>query len=149
MIALKNVIFKSFTNFFQTHVLILTANTHWVKRNISETKMNLEMQSAAFQRKQKLWLHSLKLTHTKKMFKKFTDNSPIRVLIFTAMTYFAKKATKLDKIDLRIALSCFSDGIEVNCKDDRLNAWLYFGRSTIHGRLGKFTRHICFPLWLT
>ena len=147
MIALKNVIFKSFTNFFQTHVLILTANTHWVKRNVSETKMNLEMQSAAFQRKQKLWLHSLKLTHTKKMFKKFTDNSPIRVLILTAMTRLMKGGE--EENDLRIALSCLTERIQVNCKDDKLNAMLYFCRSNIHHNLGKFTRHIRFPLWLS
>ena len=52
MIALKNIIFKSSNNYFQTHVLILTANTHWIKGNVLETKMNLEMRLAAFQRKQ-------------------------------------------------------------------------------------------------
>ena len=51
MIALKNI-FKSSTHYFQTHVSIFTANTHWIEGNISETKMNLAMRSAAFQRKQ-------------------------------------------------------------------------------------------------
>ena len=51
MIALKNIIFKSSTNYFQTHVLILTAKTHWIKGNVSKTKMHLEMRSAAFQKK--------------------------------------------------------------------------------------------------
>ena len=63
MIALKNIIFKSSINYFQTHVLILTANTHWIKGNVSKTKMHLEMRSAAFQKKKnktKLRLHSQK-----------------------------------------------------------------------------------------
>ena len=134
--------FNSFTNYFQTHVLILTANTHWIKRNVSETKKNLEMRSAAFQRKQNC---DCTLLSSQKMPKKSTDNSPIRVLILTAKTHLIKGVIE-EKNDLRIALSCFTEGIEVNCKDDRLNAALYVHMSRIHQNLGKFTRHIRFPL---
>ena len=143
MIALKNIIFKSSTNYFQTHVLILTANTHWIKGNVSETKMNLEMRSAAFQRKQ-----NCDCTLLSSQTKKFTDNSPICVLILTARIHFIKGRIEM-KNDLRIALSCFTEGIEVNCKEDRLNAMLYSNRSNIHHNLGKFTRHIRFLLWLS
>ena len=80
--------------------------------------------------------------------KKSTDNSPIRVLILTAKTHLIKGVIE-EKNDLRIALSCFTEGIEVNCKDDRLNAVLSLCRSNIHHNLGKFTRHIRFPLWLS
>ena len=79
------------------------------------------------------------------MFKKFTDNSPMRVLILTAQTHLIKGAIEEDN-DLRIALSFFTEGIEVNCTDDTLNAMLYYNRSIIHRKLGKFTRDIRFPL---
>ena len=147
MIALKNIIFKSFTNYFQTLVLILTANTHWIKGNVSETKMNLEMRSAACQTKQNC--DCILLSSQIYIFEKFTDNSLIHVFILTALTHLIKGIIELEKNDLRNALSCFTEGIEVNCKGDRLNAMLYFVRSTIHGTLGKFTRHIRFPLWLS
>ena len=80
------------------------------------------------------------------MFKKFSDNSPIFVLILTARTHWIKGFIELEKNDLRNALSCLTEGIEVHCKDDRLNAMLYLDRCTIHKKLGKFTRHIRFPL---
>ena len=77
--------------------------------------------------------------------KKSTDNSPIRVLILTAKTHLIKGVIE-EKNDLRIALSCFTEGIEVNCKDDTLNAVLYLLRATIQENLGEFTRYIHFPL---
>ena len=83
------------------------------------------------------------------MLKKFTDNSSIRVLIPTAKTHLIKGVIEQEKNDLRNALSCFTKGIEVNSKDDRLNALLHFSRSTIHHYLGMFTQHIRFPLWLS
>ena len=79
------------------------------------------------------------------MFKKFTDNSPIRVLILTATIHWIK-GIKEKKSDLRNALRCFTEGIEVHCKDDRLNAKLYGLRSSIHHSLGEFRRNIRFPL---
>ena len=87
--------------------------------------------------------HSLKLT--KKVSKIITDNSPIRVLILTALTHLIKGNIE-QKSDLRKALSCCTEGIEVHCKDDSLNAKLYSLRSSIHHNLGEFTRHIRFPL---
>ena len=82
------------------------------------------------------------------MFETFTVNSPIRVLILTARIHLIKGA-KEAKNDLRIALSCFTEGIEVNSKDDRLYAVLYHNRSIIHHSLGMFTRHSRFPLLLS
>ena len=83
------------------------------------------------------------------MFKKFTDNSPIRVLILAAKTHLIKGVIERRKNDFRSALSCFTEGIEVNSKDDRLNALLHLSRSKLHHNLGMFTRHIRFPLWLS
>ena len=61
----------------------------------------------------------------------------------TAMMHGRKGITE-EKKDLRIVLGCYTEGIEVNCKDDELNAGCYFTRSMIHRRLGEFTRHIRF-----
>ena len=79
------------------------------------------------------------------MFKKFTDNSPIRVLILTARIRGVKGIIE-EKSDLRNALTFFTELIEGHCKDDRLNANLYLLRFGIHQSEGELTRHIRFPL---
>ena len=78
------------------------------------------------------------------MFKNFSKNCPIHVLNLTARTHWIKGNIE-QKSDLKNALSCFTEGIEVNCKDDALNARLYVSRSEIHDSLGELTRHIRFP----
>ena len=79
------------------------------------------------------------------MFKNFTNNFPIRVLNLTARTHWIKGMIE-EKNDLTNALSCYTEGIEVNCKDDLLNTKLYLFRASIHCSLGEFTRHISFTL---
>ena len=83
------------------------------------------------------------------MFRNFTNNSPIRVLILTADTLRIKGLFEEKKNDLRNALSCYTEAIEVKCKDDNRNLLLYLGRSQIHQQLGKFRRHIRFPFYLS
>ena len=63
--------------------------------------------------------------------------------VLTAWSHFKKGLTE-EENDLRNALTCYTEGIEVNCKDDALNAGLYFLRSRIHHRLGEFAPHIHF-----
>ena len=41
-------------------------------------------------------------------------------------------------------LSFFTDGVDVNCKDDELNAIFYTRRAKTHFLIGEFTR--LFPL---
>ena len=41
-------------------------------------------------------------------------------------------------------LGFFTDGVDVNCKDDELNAIFYTRRAATHFSIGKFTR--LFPL---
>ena len=45
-----------------------------------------------------------------------------------------------DKKDYGKALSYYTEGIELNCKDDEINAKLYFRRSHSHNHLGELTR---------
>lgn len=78
------------------------------------------------------------------MLKNSTNYSSIRVLILTATAHFLKGKVEDEKKDFRNALSCYTDGIGVKCKDDALNAQLYFRRSHSHRHLGKFTRPFVF-----
>ena len=75
------------------------------------------------------------------MFKPSTTYSPIRVLILTAMKHLIQGILENQKNNLTNALSCFTEGIELNCKNDHcnVNADLYFLRADIHHRLGEFT----------
>lgn len=78
------------------------------------------------------------------MLKNSTNYSSIRVLILTATAHLLKGEVEHEKKDFRNALSCYTDGIGVKCKDDALNAQLYFRRSHSHRHLGKFTRPFVF-----
>ena len=73
------------------------------------------------------------------MFKLSTTYSPIRVLILTAMEHLIQGRLESQKNNLRNALSCATEGIKLNCKEDNLNTSLYFLRAEIHRRLGEFT----------
>ena len=37
-------------------------------------------------------------------------------------------------------LSCFTEGVDVHCKDDELNASFYTRRAASHFSMGEFTR---------
>jgi len=80
------------------------------------------------------------------MFKISTNNSSIHFLILAVLTHYVKGNIQEKKNDLRNALSCYTEGIEVKCKDDNWNFKLYLKRSLIHQGLGEFRLHICFPL---
>ena len=80
------------------------------------------------------------------MFKISTNNSSIHFLILAVLTHYVKGNIQEKKNDLRNALSCYTEGIEVKCKNDKLNGELYLRRSQIHYLLGEFRRHICFSL---
>ena len=83
------------------------------------------------------------------MFKSITNNSPIHNLILTARIHEIKGEIQEKKNNLRNALSCYSEGIELKCKNDKLNFSLYLKRSRIHQLLGKFRRHIHFLFQLS
>lgn len=78
------------------------------------------------------------------MLKNSTNYSSIRVLILTATAHLLKGEVEHEKKDFRNALSCYTDGIGVKCKDDALNAKLYFEKAHQHHHLGKFTRPFVF-----
>ena len=61
-----------------------------------------------------------------------------------AQVYKELGEAKDDKGELQNALSLFSQGIDVKCKDDRLNAQLYLARSHTHSSLSESV--ICCPL---
>ena len=73
------------------------------------------------------------------MFKRSTTYSPIRVLILTAIKLCTQGKLEDRKNNLRNALSCFTEAIELKCKFDTLNAELYSIRADIHICLGEFT----------
>ena len=73
------------------------------------------------------------------MLKRFTNYSTIRVLILTARKHWIQGMLEDKKNNLRNASSCFTEGIALKCKNDNLNAMLYFLRANIHQRLGEFT----------
>jgi len=54
------------------------------------------------------------------------------------MTQLIKGKIQEEKYDLRNALSCYTEGIEVKCKDARLNFVLYFDKSKVLKLLGEF-----------
>lgn len=45
---------------------------------------------------------------------------------------------ELRKIEFVSAIDCYTEGIEVKCKDDRLNAVLYTNRATVHSLVGNY-----------
>ena len=61
-------------------------------------------------------------------------------LILSARVQYLKGNLEHDKNDLRQALSCYTEGIELKCKDDKLNANLYLMRAHSHMHLGELTR---------
>ena len=73
------------------------------------------------------------------MFKLSTTYSPIRVLILTAMKHLTQGKLESQKNNLRNALSCFTEGIELDSKNVTTNLELYTLRAGIHHRLGEFT----------
>lgn len=62
----------------------------------------------------------------------------------TAQVYKELGEVERDKGEFQNAISFFTQGIDVKCKDDQLNFKLYFARSNIHRRLSESV--ICFPL---
>ena len=85
------------------------------------------------------------LLYSKIMFKNFSNNSLIHVLILTARALWRKGNNQEKKNDLRNALGCYTEAIDVKCKDYKLNFILCWARFSIHNLLGEFRRHICFP----
>ena len=66
--------------------------------------------------------------------------------VITAYAQLYKGDVEFKKNEFKKALSFYTEGIDVKCKDDRLNAMLYFSRSNMHRRLGEFTRLFIFRL---
>ena len=64
----------------------------------------------------------------------------IRVLILSATVKYLKGELEHNKKDFRKALSYYTEGIELKCKNDKLNAKLYYRRSHSHLHLGELTR---------
>ena len=64
------------------------------------------------------------------------------------MVEFSKGNIEEHKKDFRQAISCYTEGTELKCKDDKLNAKLYFRRAHSHRRLGELTQLLifCFTL---
>ena len=62
----------------------------------------------------------------------------------TAQVYKELGEVEYDKGEFQNALSLFTQGINVKCKDDQLNAVLYSQRSYSHFSLGESV--ICFPV---
>ena len=54
-----------------------------------------------------------------------------------------------DKKDYGKALSYYTEGIELNCKDDGINAKLYFSRAHSHDHLGELTRFFFLIIYLS
>ena len=62
----------------------------------------------------------------------------------TAQVYKELGNVEHDKGEFQKALSLFTQGIDVKCKDDNLNAQLFFARSGTRYSLGESV--ICCPL---
>ena len=65
----------------------------------------------------------------------------------TAEIYILLGRAECNKGEFQNALSLFTRGIDVKCKDDRLNASLCLNRFTTHSSLGE--SFICCPLKLS
>ena len=86
----------------------------------------------------------------------FSDNTYISsknefsicLSIISAMTQLHKGDIERGKNDFRQAISCYTEGIGLKCKDDKVNAMLYLRRALSHGHLGELTRLFifCFTL---
>ena len=61
----------------------------------------------------------------------------IHVLILSAREQLLKGKVEHDKKDFIEALSCYTEGIELQCKDDKLNAELHIRRAHSHSHLGE------------
>ena len=70
----------------------------------------------------------------------FSDNTYIssksyfsmHAFILSARAQLLKGEAEHGKNDFRKALSCYTEGIELKCKDDTLNAKLYYKRAQLH-----------------
>ena len=82
------------------------------------------------------------LLSSKIMFKNFSNNSLIHALILTAVILWMKGNNQEKKNDLRNALRCYTEAIDMKCKYDDLNFSLYWRRSLIHHLLGRFRRNL-------
>ena len=65
----------------------------------------------------------------------------------TARVYNLLGAAEYNKGEFQNALSLITQGIDVKCKDDRVNAMLCFNKFTTHHTLGESV--ICCPLKLS
>ena len=65
----------------------------------------------------------------------------MRVLILTeiAQVYMREGDAEFDRKKIKDAVSLYSKGIDVNCKDEELNAILYSKRWLSYVALGEFT----------
>ena len=64
----------------------------------------------------------------------------MRVLILSAKVKYLKGNLEHTKKDYEKALSYYTEGLELKCKDDEINAKLYSWRSHSHNHLGELTR---------
>ena len=62
------------------------------------------------------------------------------------MKYF-KGDLEHEREDYRKALSFYTEGIELKCKDEKMNARLYLSRSHLHSHLGKLTLLLLFLIF--
>lgn len=73
------------------------------------------------------------------MLKRSTNYLPISVLIFTAWKHSTQGIQEENKNNFRNALSCYTEGIALKCRDDKLNAGLYLLRANVRQSLGEFS----------
>ena len=61
----------------------------------------------------------------------------VRFILAIAEVYFLEGDKELEKKDLFNAIYFYTEGIEVNCKDNELNATLYNNRATAYFHSGE------------
>ena len=82
------------------------------------------------------------LNSTQKCLKPFANYSLICVLFLTAIAqvYIEEGDAEFNRKNIENAAILYTRGIDVNCKDDKLNAILYFKRHVSYFALGESTR---------
>ena len=68
-----------------------------------------------------------------------TTVSTLLFFLAIADVFFQEGNKEYRKKELKNALCFYTEGINVNCKDDELNAKLYSNRATAHLQLGNYT----------
>ena len=91
--------------------------------------------------------HESQLNPNLKCLKPSAKYSLICVLFLTAIAqvYIEEGDAEFNRKNIENAAILYTSGIDVNCKDDKLNAVLYFKRYASYAALGEST-HACLSL---